>query len=187
METDLPQITGGQKEILALDHQFLFLESFALNGLCWPKVGHWLMRFVHVQRIEDRHSLSHIAQRNKTRMLGSIVSRLASPTQDGMKHPEIHKKVEVRNLLEMPRNHVGEGVLPRTDYWTDNWHCRVTSRVAPCSNKARLKRVIQTSLKCAEKKQETKIHAKRSVYVFSLARWLFLHKIAASSKHKPDD
>ncbi len=65
-------------------------------------------------------------------LLGSIVSCLASPTQDGMKHPEMHKKGESKNnffggekkfgvkkkkfkkrenesclkLLELPRNYV---------------------------------------------------------------------------------
>ena len=29
-------------------------------------------------------------------MLGSLVSRLAPSTQDGMKRPEMHKKVKVR-------------------------------------------------------------------------------------------
>ena len=38
----------------------------------------------------------------QTRMLGSIVWHLASPTQDGMKHPEMYKKVKVRkNFLEV--------------------------------------------------------------------------------------
>ncbi len=63
----------------------------------------------------------------QTRMLGSIVSRLASPTQDGMKHPEMHKKVKV-----------SRGVLPRTTGQTTNiaeW--QVESLLA--SSKARLK------------------------------------------------
>ncbi len=37
--------------------------------------------------------------------LGSIISRLASPTRDGMKHPKIHIKVKVRiQSLEVKKN-----------------------------------------------------------------------------------
>ncbi len=34
-----------------------------------------------------------------TRMLGSLVSHLASPTQDDMKHPEMHKKSESEKTI----------------------------------------------------------------------------------------
>ena len=40
-------------------------------------------------------------------MLGGIVSRFASPTQDGMKHPEMHKNVsEKKFLLEVKKKFV---------------------------------------------------------------------------------
>ena len=49
----------------------------------------------------------HGRKEHKTRMLGNIVSRLASPTQDGMKYPEMHKKVKVRkHFLEVKKNWV---------------------------------------------------------------------------------
>ncbi len=101
------------------------------------------------------------APKKKTRMLGSIVSRLASPTahwrknlgwkkiwgekklstQDSIKHPEMDKKIVFKNkicskLPELPRNHVsgmgGGSCYGGTDNWTDNQHRRVTSTVAPC-------------------------------------------------------
>ena len=45
-------------------------------------------------------------------MLGSIVSRLASPTQDGMKHPEMHKKAKVRKKMEVKKK-LGEKNLKK--------------------------------------------------------------------------
>ncbi len=116
----------------------------------------------------------------KLDMLGSIVSRLASPrkiwgekkfgvkiflsTQDGMKHPKMHKKVKVGKkyfwrwkkkldeiffpenksclkLPELPRSHISRG--PATDRQPDGRHHRVTSRVAPCSSKVGQKKFKQ--------------------------------------------
>ena len=48
----------------------------------------------------------------KTRMLGGIVSRVASPTQDGMKRPEMHKKVKVRTNSFGVKKKLGEKKIP---------------------------------------------------------------------------
>ncbi len=51
----------------------------------------------------------------KIRMLGSIVSRLASPTQDSMKHPEMHKKVKARKIVGGEKKILGPATDNRTD------------------------------------------------------------------------
>ena len=45
-------------------------------------------------------------------MLGSIVSGLASPIQDGMKQPEMHKK-NGKNFLDLKKNLGGKKILER--------------------------------------------------------------------------
>ena len=99
-------------------------------------------------------------------MLGSIVFCLASPTAHKKKfgwkkilvgkifwlekffgekisffHFSENKKL--LKISQLPRNHVsswgGPAMNNQMDRWTDGWHNRVTSRVIPCSSKARPK------------------------------------------------